>query len=102
VIWESPPLPESSIVVRNDLDADTKAKVARFFAEYGKGEGTEAERQRGVLKGLAYGGFKPAGNEYLRPVAQMEAADALAQARKGGDAGRIAAAQKALDALAAP
>lgn len=99
VIWESPPLPESSILVRQDLDPEVKAKVARFFAEYGKGEGAEAERQRSVLKGLAYGGFKPADNSYLNPIAQMEAADALAVARRGGDPARIAAAQKALDAL---
>lgn len=102
VIWESPPLPESSIVVRSDLDPEVKAKVARFFAEYGKGEGPDAERQRRILKGLAYGGFKPAGNDYLRPIARMDAAGKLAEARKSGDAGRIAEAQKALDALGAP
>lgn len=102
VIWESPPLPESSIVVRSDLDPEVKAKVARFFAEYGKGEGPDAERQRRILKGLAYGGFKSAGNDYLRPIARMDAAGKLAEARKSGDAGRIAEAQKALDALGAP
>lgn len=101
IIWQSPPLPESSIVVRQDLDPEVKAKVAKFFAGYGKGDGPEAERQRQVLKGLAYGGFKLADNSYLKPIAQMEAADTLAAARKAGDPDRIAAAQKAFDALGA-
>ena len=35
--------------------------------------GPEADKQREVLKGLAYGGFKPADNSYLDPIREMEA-----------------------------
>ncbi len=95
-IWESPPLPESSILVRKDLDPAVKAKVARFFLTYGKAPGAEGERQRAVLKNLESGGFKVADNSYLVPVAQMQAAEALAAAERGGDPARIAAARTAV------
>lgn len=100
VIWESPPLPESSIVVRKDLDPALKAKIQDFFVSYGKAPGAEGERQRQVLQKLAYGGFRIADDNYLDPVRQMEAAQALQEARRSGDAPRIAEAQKTLDALA--
>jgi len=51
-----------------------------------------------VMKGLAYGGFGPADVSYLDPVAQMDASNTLAIARKSGDAAKIADAQKAYDA----
>jgi phosphonate transport system substrate-binding protein len=92
-IWTSPPLPESSIVVRKDLDPALKEKIRQFFLTYGTGADAVAEKQRQVLKGLAYGGFKPADNSYLDPIREMRAAQALAEARKTGDAGRIAKAQ---------
>jgi len=57
------------------------------------GEGAEKDKQREVLKGLAYGGFRPADDSYLDPIREMEAAEALADARRSGDAGRIAKAQ---------
>jgi phosphonate transport system substrate-binding protein len=98
VIWTSPPLPESSIVVRKDLDPAVKAKLKAFFFKYGTGTGPEADHERLVMKNLAYGGFGPADISYLDPVAQMDASNTLAQARKSGDAAKIAAAQKAYDA----
>jgi phosphonate transport system substrate-binding protein len=97
VIWRSPPLPESSILARKDLDPAIREKMRQFFLTYGVGEGPEAERQREVLKGLAYGGFRPADDSYLDPIREMEAAEALADARRSGDAKRIAAAQKTFD-----
>ncbi|MBU1375301.1 MAG: phosphate/phosphite/phosphonate ABC transporter substrate-binding protein [Alphaproteobacteria bacterium] len=93
VIWTSPPLPESSIVVRKDLDPALKEKIRQFFLTYGTGTDEKAAKQREVLKGLAYGGFKPADNSYLDPVREMEAAEDLAAARRGGDKAKIAAAQ---------
>ena len=45
-----------------------------------------------MLKGLAYGGFKPADNAYLDPVREMEAAEACRRQARG-DAGKIAKAQ---------
>jgi len=98
VIWTSPPLPESSIVVRKDLDPAIKAKLRAFFFKYGTGTGPEADHERQVMKGLAYGGFGPADISYLDPVAQMDASNTLAQARKSGDATKIADAQKAFEA----
>ena len=98
-IWTSPPLPESSILVRKDLDPALKEKIRQFFLTYGAGTGPEADRQRQVLKGLAYGGFRPADDGYLDPVREMQAAVALADARKTGDAAKIAAAQSAFDKI---
>jgi phosphonate transport system substrate-binding protein len=93
VIWTSPPLPESSIVVRKNLDPALKEKIRQFFLTYGTGTDAKAEKQREVLKGLAYGGFRPANNSYLNPVREMEAAEALAAARRVGDQAKIAKAQ---------
>lgn len=101
VIWESPPLPESSIIVRKDLDPALKEKIRQFFLTYGTGTDEEAEKQREVLKGLAYGGFRPADNSYLDPVREMEAAEDLAAARRSGDKAKIAAAQAAFDKVQA-
>lgn len=97
VIWRSPPLPESSILARKDLDPAVREKMRQFFLTYGTGEGPEADRQREVLKGLAYGGFRAADDSYLDPIREMEASEKLADARRSGDAKRIAEAQKAFD-----
>jgi phosphonate transport system substrate-binding protein len=97
VIWRSPPLPESSILARKDLDPAIREKMRQFFLTYGVGEGPEADRQRQVLKTLAYGGFRAADDSYLDPIREMEAAQALADARRGGDKAKIAEAQKAFD-----
>lgn len=101
VIWRSPPLPESSIVARKDLDPAIKEKLRQFFLTYGTGDGPEAERERGVLRNLEYGGFRPADDSYLDPVREMEAAMALGDARKSGDAARIAQAQAEFDRVRA-
>jgi phosphonate transport system substrate-binding protein len=101
VLWRSPPIPESSIVVRKDLDPALKEKIRQFFVTYGQGTDEVAAKQREVLKGLAYGGFKPADNGYLDPVREMEASGRLAEARLSGDAGRIAKAQAEFDKVRA-
>lgn len=101
VIWTSPPLPESSIVVRKDLDPALKEKIRQFFLTYGTGTDEVAARQRKVLEGLTYGGFKPADNSYLDPIREMEAAEKLADARRSGDAARIRTAQAEFDKIRA-
>ncbi len=101
VIWTSPPLPESSILVRKDLDPKVRDKLKAFFLSYGTASGPEGDHERQVLAGLAYGGFRPVDDSYLDPVRQMQASLDLAEARKSGDASRIAAAQKAYDDLSA-
>ncbi len=100
-IWTSPPLPESSILVRKDLDPALKEKVRQFFLTYGTGTGAQADKQRAVLQKLTYGGFRPADDSYLDPIREMVAAEALADARKSGDKARIAAAQAEFDKMQA-
>ncbi|MBP8246882.1 MAG: phosphate/phosphite/phosphonate ABC transporter substrate-binding protein, partial [Phenylobacterium sp.] len=101
VIWNSPPLPESSIVARKDLDPAIREKLRQFFLTYGTGTGPRADKQREVLKGLAYGGFRPADDSYLDPIREMEASEVLADAKRGGDAAKIAKAQTAFDEIRA-
>jgi phosphonate transport system substrate-binding protein len=101
VIWTSPPLPESAIVVRKDLDPAIKEKIRAFFLSYGQAPGAQGEAQRQVLKLMTYTGFAAADNSYLDPVRQMEAASNLGVARHSGDAAKLAEAQKTFDALQA-
>ncbi|WP_334160586.1 phosphate/phosphite/phosphonate ABC transporter substrate-binding protein [Phenylobacterium sp.] len=101
VIWRSPPIPESSIVARRDLDPAIKEKMRQFFLTYGTGTGPEADRQREVLKGLAYGGFRAADDSYLDPIREMEAAEALANARRSGDQVAVQKAQAEFDKVRA-
>ena len=99
VIWTSPPLPESSILVRKDLAPAVKEKLRGFFMRYGMATGAEGEHERKVLNDLTYGGFKPVDNSYLDPIRLMVASRNLNEARHGGDKARIATAQKAFDAI---
>jgi phosphonate transport system substrate-binding protein len=94
-------LPESSILVRKDLDPAIKEKIRQFFLTYGAGTGPQADAQRKVLQGLAYGGFKPADDSYLDPIREMEAATELGEAKKSGDKQKIATAQAAFDKIRA-
>ena len=99
VIWTSPPLPESSILVRKDLDPAIKDKLKRFFVSYGTAQGAEGDHERKVLDGLTYGGFKPVDDGYLDPVRLMVASKDLAEAKHGRDQAKVAAAQAAFDAI---
>lgn len=101
VIWESPTLPEDPIVWRKDLDPVTKEKLRQFFLTYGQGDTPVAAQQRANLAKLSMGGFVPADNSHLLVVREMEALEQLGEARETGDAARVAAAQKALDAIKA-
>jgi phosphonate ABC transporter permease subunit PhnE len=92
VIWTSPDLPESAIVIRKDLPPAVKAKLAQFFTTYGQGPGPEGDRQRAILKKLKYSAFAPAKDAYLQPVVDMEAsiAKARSQAKAPATLGEIA------------
>ena len=81
--------------------ARVKEKVRQFFLSYGQAPGAEGDKQRAVLKLMTYTGFAPTDNSYLDPVRQMEAATNLASAKHTKDQAKIAAAQKAYDALQA-
>jgi len=101
VVWTSPRLPEDPIVWRKDLDPAIKEKLRQFFLTYAQGEGPEAERQRALLAKISIGGFKPADDNHLLRVREMEATENLLQAERGGDPNRIAEARKALDGVKA-
>ena len=101
VIWTSPPLPESAILVRKELDPSIKAKLLKFFSTYGTATGAEGDHEREVLKKLTYAGIRPAGDDYLDPIRLMVASDDLSRAKRSGNAATIAAAQKAFDATKA-
>lgn len=98
-IWQSPPIPESGIVLREDLDPALKEKIRSFFLTYGQGEGAEAERQRQVLAGLNYSQFRAADDSYLNPVREMVADRERIEARGRGDAAGAAAAELELQRL---
>ena len=100
-IWQSPPIPESGILLRDDLDPVLKEKIRSFFLTYGQGDGAEADRQRRVLAALGYSRFGPAENDYLDPVREMVADQNLALARASGDRAAIAAADLELQRLRA-
>lgn len=101
VVWTSPRLPEDPIVWRKDLDPAIKEKLRQFFLTYAQGEGPEADRQRGLLAKISIGGFKPADDNHLLRVREMEATENLLQAERGGDPRRIADARKALEGVKA-
>lgn len=98
-IWRSPPIPESGIVLRADLDPALKEKIRSFFLTYGQGEGAEAERQRQVLASLNYSRFNAADDSYLNPVREMVADQQRIEALAKGDAAAAAAAERELQRL---
>ena len=101
VIWESPMLPEDPIIWRKDLDPAVKEQLRQFFLTYGQGETSDAARQRGYLAKVRIGGFKPADDNHLLPVREMEATSLWLAAKQGGDPARIAVAKQALGTITA-
>jgi phosphonate transport system substrate-binding protein len=101
IIWSSPTLPEDPMVWRKDLDPKIKAKLLKFFMNYGKGTGPQAAQERAKIARMSIGGFKAADNTHLLPVREMEATEAFLLAKDDGDAAKIAAAQKALSQIQA-
>ncbi len=81
VIWQSPPIPESGILIRGDLPADVKAKIRQFFVTYGQGYGPDVARQREVMTRLNYSQFRAADNSYLDPIREMKADQARREGR---------------------
>jgi len=100
-IWQSPPIPESGIVVSESLPPALKEKIRAFFLSYGKGTGVEADRQRQVLSALEYSEFRAADDGYLDPIRLMVADQKLTDARAKGDAAGVTAAEAELQRLRA-
>jgi phosphonate transport system substrate-binding protein len=101
VIWRSPVLPEDPIIWRKDLDPRIKEKLRQFFLTYGQGSSAEAERARGYMAKVHVGGFKPADDNHLLPVREMEATERWLEAKESGDPTKIAAAKATLDSIRA-
>jgi phosphonate transport system substrate-binding protein len=99
VIWRSPVLPEDPIIWRKDLDPRVKEKLRQFFLTYGQGDSPEAARARGYMAKVHVGGFKPADDNHLLPVREMEATEHWLEAKDSGDPSRIAQAKAALDGI---
>ena len=98
-IWESPPIPEGGIVVRSDLDPVIKEKIRTFFLTYGRGQDAAGARQRQVLASLDYTRFIAADEDYLDPVRELIADQALSVARAKGDRAAITTAERELRRL---
>ena len=98
-IWQSPPIPESGILIREDLDPALKEKIRSFFLTYGQGDTAEARRQRQVLTALEYSRFSAADDSYLNPVREMVADQQLGEARAKGDTAAAATAERELQRL---
>jgi phosphonate transport system substrate-binding protein len=81
VVWTSPPIPESAIVYRKDLDPALRSRIRTFFLTYGKAPGAEGVRQREVMAKLHYTSFNPADDSYLTPIRDMSAATAAPAAK---------------------
>ncbi len=71
VIWKSSLIPHAVIVIRNDLPASLRDRVASFITGYGKGkDGTREEANLKLIHDIS--GFAPASNADLVPFADIE------------------------------
>jgi phosphonate transport system substrate-binding protein len=101
VIWQSDLLPQEPIIWRKGLDPAVKEKLRLFFLTYGQGDSPEAVRQRSNLAKVNVGGFKPADDNHLLPVREMEATEHWVEAKQGHDPAKIAQTRATLDAITA-
>ena len=101
VVWRSPVLPEDPIIWRRDLDPRVKEKLRQFFLTYGQGDSPAAARARGYMAKVHVGGFKPADDNHLLPVREMEATQQWLEAKDSGDPTRIAQAKATLESIRA-
>lgn len=101
VIWRSPVLPEDPIIWRKDLDPRVKEKLRQFFLTYGQGDSPEAARARSYMAKVHVGGFKPADDNHLLPVREMEATEHWLEAKDSGEPSRIAQAKATLEGVRA-
>jgi phosphonate transport system substrate-binding protein len=80
VIWKSPLIASDPIVWRKDLSEETKAKIKDFMFSYGSGKATgDAAKEKEILAGLKWAGFKPSDNNQLLPIRVMELTKAIAK-----------------------
>lgn len=80
VIWKSPLIPSDPLVWRKDLPQETKDKISDFVLNYGSGKATgDAAKEKAVLAGLKWAGFRASDNEQLLPIRVMELSKAIAK-----------------------
>jgi phosphonate transport system substrate-binding protein len=101
VIWASPPLPEDPLVWRKDLDPELKETLRQFFITDARGDTALAQKQRANLAAIGVGGFEPADDSHLLQAREIAARVKWAEAEWSGDAARIEATTKAVDAIVA-
>jgi phosphonate transport system substrate-binding protein len=71
VLWTSSLIPHAVVVIRTDLPAELRQRVATAFTSYGKGRNAQAELAKlQMIHDIS--GFTPAGNETLVPFADIE------------------------------
>lgn len=71
ILWKSDLIPHAVIVIRNDLPAPLREKVAAFITGYGKGkDGAREEANLKLIHDIS--GFAPATNACLVPFANIE------------------------------
>jgi len=70
ILWKSSLIPHAVMIMRTDLPADLRQRIAAFFTGYAKGKNGAAELAK--LKLIHdISGFAPAGNDTLVPFADI-------------------------------
>ncbi|TAN50215.1 MAG: phosphonate ABC transporter substrate-binding protein [Rhodospirillales bacterium] len=72
IVWKSPLIPSDPIVWRTNLDASDKAKIKKFFMEYGTAKNDTGDNERKILAALQWAPFRDSGNAQLYPIRQLE------------------------------
>ena len=71
VLWTSSLIPHAVVVIRTDLPAELRQRVAAALTSYAKGKNTQGELGKlHLIHDIS--GFSPAGNETLVPFADIE------------------------------
>jgi len=71
VLWTSSMIPHAVVVIRTDLPAELRQRVAAALTSYAKGKNTQSETGKlHLIHDIS--GFSPAGNETLVPFADIE------------------------------
>lgn len=71
VLWTSSLIPHAVLVIRADLPAELRQRVAAALTSYGKGKNAQVELAK-LQRIHDISGFSPAGNETLVPFADIE------------------------------
>jgi len=86
VIWTSPLIPSDPVVFASNLPAGVQDDVVAFLSRYGApAEGKpeqQLEREREVLAGLTWFGFRPSDNSQLAPIRKLKLFKELLQTRE--------------------